>query len=179
LPDEPEIVDNQNALKPKKRLILPWIGAIGGVLGAVVLAWWVGYQVGKDVSTGEISRLQGKLNDCEKERHASRIRLDALDALEKPDTSLLCPTDADYFLNGQIVVQLQSITSYHNEQPRAKFFIEYPGTPWADTFSTSGDFRVYEFSYGGSSYGLYFLGYETRETETCARIMVKKLRGFE
>jgi hypothetical protein len=145
------------------------------ILVAVAALLGLGYQIGRVVSSERIDNLEDDLSHCETSRDSLGRELESLQAIQKPDTSLLCVNDADHFLDGHIVVHLQSITSHYNEQPRAQFVIEYAGTIWADTFTTSGQLRVHEFLYKRNSYGLYFLGYETKGLDVCARIMVKKL----
>lgn len=193
MPDKPDTVDDHNTFEPKKRSILPWIGAIGGVLGAVVLAWWVGYQVGRDVSIEEISNLQGKLDECRTERDALEAERDNLrsvandyqiqlsdsqDQQEILPCTLLCSRDAIPILDGEIIVVLESIsylTDYHTSEDRAVFNILEEGTQRSWKLNTQLEYSA-EFEHKNKKYTLYFRGFEKRNHNSCAKISVGEKR---
>lgn len=188
-----ETVDNDNALEPKKRSILPWIGAIGGVLSAVVLAWWVGYQVGRDVSIVEIGSLRGKLNKCEKERNEAEFERDSLRNVANDyqiqlshsqgqqdilPCTLLCSRDAIPILDGEIIVILEGIsylTDYHTSQDLAVFKILEDKTQRSWKLDTQVGYSA-EFEHQDEKYTLYFRGFEKRDEKSCAKISVGKKR---
>jgi hypothetical protein len=173
--DKPEIVDNNDALEPRKRSILPWIGAVGGVLGAVVLAWWVGYQVGKDVGSEDIKRLNRELNNCEKQSYSLGVERDSLRRSSKPDTSLLCSDDADVFFDGGIIVTLHRVrVSGPFDERWAYLQVSDIGSGKDTYFSTSGKERSYEFEHNDQKCILYFLGFEEIKGDTCVRISVRR-----
>ncbi len=193
MPHKPETVENNDALEPKKRSILPWIGAIGGVLGVVVLAWWVGYQVGRDVSIEEIGILQGKLNECEKKCDVLEVERDNLRNVadnyhvqlahsqgqqEILPCTLLCSRDAIPILRGEIIVVLENIsylTEYHTSQDLAVFKILEDKTQRSWKLDTQVAYSA-EFEHQNEKYTLYFRGFEKRGEKSCAKISVGKKR---
>ena len=156
-------------INPEKHSIWPRLGVYTLIVAAVGLA----FQMTMTSKTAKIDLLQYKLDECKDSLSLAQTRLASLGyATESESTVVLCPKDAATFFDGGIVVVFYGMEGPDPGYPG--FQISDITTGKKDWFIAEAEGYFFEFKHGEEKCVLYFLGFEKKRSEDCARISVGK-----
>ena len=154
--------------------ILGILGVWSTILISGFTLWFHGAVASRD---GIINYLREKLADCQQDMEPLKSERDSLRRIVgfKQDQYVLAPTvfcskRSEPILNGEIVIALDGIAIF---QDIAAFTISNIITKEKQKFRAPEN-HCLEFEHRDQTYVIYFLGFEKKEKEDCAKISVRK-----